>query len=94
MEGGAQNKQEPIAKILNKADYVSRLFFHRKKNKKAEWMPLGKDNGCVLHLLMFYNSKGGEDCATKLMVTESLQPSVQYFLKLRNKKISGERATM
>lgn len=52
-EGGAQKRQEPIAKILNKADDVGRLFFPRKKNKKAEWVSVGKDGGCVLHPLMF-----------------------------------------
>lgn len=32
------------------------LFFPGKKDKKAEWMSLGKDSGYVLCSLMFHNS--------------------------------------
>lgn len=39
-------------------------------------MSVGKDGGCVLHPLVFYNSKEGEGCATKLIVSENLQPGV------------------
>lgn len=39
-EGGAQKRLEPIAKILNKADDVGRLFFPGKRTKRQ--------NGCLL----------------------------------------------
>lgn len=39
-EGGAKKRQEPITKILSKADDVSRPFFQGKRTKRQ--------NGCLL----------------------------------------------
>lgn len=42
---------EPIAKILSNVDDVVRAFFFPgKKDKKPEWMSLGKGGGCVFAL--------------------------------------------
>lgn len=80
---------EPIAEILSDVDDVVRAFFFfpGKRDKKPEWMSLGKDGGCVSCSLMFCNS---EVCNK---MNHQWKPKTQHSVLpwIRGKRSSGPR---